>query len=264
MAEPIGSTPVSLERDIILIREARFGRDVREAIADALTRTKGFVDDVKTEYTTIQGLYQGVTEDVTSLKGLYDGVVKDVTKLKGYAHDEYSGFVPMTTTTPIGLEEKWLVYRWLDGTTSYDKVKANPSLAGTDIQIGNSVYTYAPVSTEDNGQIKAGSGALIFKELAYEDGATNKKGHYTPCGYFAVKRVGSDRYSGLTLYDEEESVIDPDSEGNIEQCAIIYDETYGVNGFVMKDGSKLKTQDLVNALNKITELENRIAALESK
>lgn len=250
MAEPIGSTPVSLERDIILIREARFGRDVREAIADALTRTKGFVDDVKTEYTTIQGLYEGVTEDVT--------------KLKGYAHDGYSGFVPMTTTTPIGLEEKWLVYRWLDGTTSYDKVKANPSLAGTDIQIGNSVYTYAPVSTEDNGQIKAGSGALIFKELAYEDGATNKKGHYTPCGYFAVKRVGSDRYSGLSLYDEEESIIDPDSEGNIEQCAIIYDENYGVNGFIMKDGSKLKTQDLVNALNKIIELEKRIAALESK
>lgn len=250
MAEPIGSTPVSLEQDIVLIREARFGRDVREAIADALTRTKGFVDDVKTEYTTIQGLYEGVVEDVT--------------KLKEYAHDGYSGFVPMTTSTPIGLEEKWLVYRWLDGTTSYDKVKANPSLAGTDIQIGNSVYTYAPVSTEDNGQIKAGSGALIFKELAYEDGATNKKGHYTPCGYFAVKRVGSDHYSGLTLYDEEESIIDPDSEGNIEQCAIIYDEKYGVNGFVMKDGSKLKTQDLVNALSKITELENRISALESK
>lgn len=250
MAEPIGSTPVSLERDIILIREARFGRDVREAIADALTRTKGFVDDVKTEYTTIQGLYEGVTEDVT--------------KLKGYSHDGYSGFVPMTTTSPIGLEEKWLVYQWLDGTTSYDKVKANPSLAGTDVQIGNSVYTYAPISTEDNGLIKAGSGALIFKELAYEDGTTNKKGHYTPCGYFAVKRVGSDRYSGLILCDEEESIIDPDSEGNIEQCAIIYDENYGVNGFVMKDGSKLKTQDLVNALNKITELENRIAALESK
>lgn len=250
MAEPIGSTPVSLERDIILIREARFGRDVREAIADALTRTKGFVDEVKTEYTTIQGLYEGVVEDVT--------------KLKEYAHDGYSGFVPMTTTTPIGLEEKWLVYQWLDGTTSYDKVKANPSLSGTDVQIGNSVYTYAPISTEDNGSIKAGSGALIFKELAYEDGATNKKGHYTPCGYFAVKRVGSDRYSGLTLYDEEESIIDPDSEGNIEQCAIIYDENYGVNGFIMKDGSKLKTQDLVNALNKITELENRIAALESK
>lgn len=250
MAEPIGSTPVSLERDIILIREARFGRDVREAIADALTRTKGFVDDVKTEYTTIQGLYEGVAEDVTALKG--------------YAHDGYSGFVPMTTTTPIGLEEKWLVYRWLDGTTSYDKVKADPSLAGTDIQVGNAVYTYAPVSTEYNGQIKAGSGALIFKELAYEDGATNKKGHYTPCGYFAVKRVGSDRYSGLTLYDEEESVIDPDPEGNIEQCAIIYDENYGVNGFVMKDGSKLKTLDLVSALSKITELENRISALESK
>nr|DAT64154.1 MAG TPA: hypothetical protein [Caudoviricetes sp.] len=250
MAEPIGSTPVSLEQDIILIREARFGRDVREAIADALTRTKGFVDDVKTEYTTIQGLYEGVVEDVT--------------KLKEYAHDGYSGFVPMTTTTPIGLEEKWLVYQWLDGTTSYDKVKANPSLAGTDIQIGNSVYTYAPVSTEDNGQIKAGSGALIFKELAYEDGATNKKGHYTPCGYFSVKRVGSDRYSGLTLYDEEESIINPDSEGNVEQCAIIYDENYGVNGFVMKDGSKLKTQDLVNALSKITDLENRISALESK
>lgn len=250
MAEPIGSTPVSLEQDIVLIREARFGRDVREAIADALTRTKGFVDDVKTEYTTIQGLYEGVVEDVT--------------KLKEYAHDGYSGFVPMTTTTPIGLEEKWLVYRWLDGTTSYDKVKANPSLAGTDIQIGNSVYTYAPVSTEDNGQIKAGSGALIFKELAYEDGATNKKGHYTPCGYFSVKRVGSDRYSGLTLYDEEESIINPDSEGNVEQCAIIYDENYGVNGFVMKDGSKLKTQDLVNALSKITDLENRISALESK
>jgi hypothetical protein len=250
MAEPIGSTPVSLERDIILIREARFGRDVREAIADALTRTKGFVDDVKTEYTTIQGLYEGVTEDVT--------------KLKGYSHDGYSGFVPMTTTSPIGLEEKWLVYQWLDGTTSYDKVKANPSLAWTDVQIGNSVYTYAPIGTEDNGSIKAGSGALIFKELAYEDGATNKKGHYTPCGYFAVKRVGSDRYSGLTLYDEEESIIDPDSEGNIEQCAIIYDENYGVNGFIMKDGSKLKTQDLVNALNKINELENRITALESK
>lgn len=250
MAEPIGSTPVSLEQDIVLIREARFGRDVREAIADALTRTKGFVDDVKTEYTTIQGLYEGVVEDVT--------------KLKEYAHDGYSGFVPMTTTTPIGLEEKWLVYQWLDGTTSYDKVKANPSLAGTDIQIGNSVYTYAPVSTEDNGHIKAGSGALIFKELAYEDGATNKKGHYTPCGYFSVKRVGSDRYSGLTLYDEEESIINPDSEGNIEQCAIIYDENYGVNGFVMKDGSKLKTQDLVNALSKITDLENRISALESK
>lgn len=250
MAEPIGSTPVSLEQDIVLIREARFGRDVREAIADALTRTKGFVDDVKTEYTTIQGLYEEVVEDVT--------------KLKEYAHDGYSGFVPMTTTTPIGLEEKWLVYQWLDGTTSYDKVKANPSLAGTDIQIGNSVYTYAPVSTEDNGQIKAGSGALIFKELAYEDGATNKKGHYTPCGYFSVKRVGSDRYSGLTLYDEEESIINPDSEGNIEQCAIIYDENYGVNGFVMKDGSKLKTQDLVNALSKITDLENRISALESK
>lgn len=250
MAEPIGSTPVSLEQDIVLIREARFGRDVREAIADALTRTKGFVDDVKTEYTTIQGLYEGVVEDVT--------------KLKEYAHDGYSGFVPMTTTTPIGLEEKWLVYQWLDGTTSYDKVKANPSLAGTDIQIGNSVYTYAPVSTEDNGQIKAGSGALIFKKLAYEDGATNKKGHYTPCGYFSVKRVGSDRYSGLTLYDEEESIINPDSEGNVEQCAIIYDENYGVNGFVMKDGSKLKTQDLVNALSKITDLENRISALESK
>ena len=250
MAEPIGSTPVSLEQDIILIREARFGRDVREAIADALTRTKGFVDDVKTEYTTIQGLYEVVAEDVTALKG--------------YAHDGYSGFVPMTTTTPIGLEEKWLVYRWLDGTTSYDKVKANPSLAGTDIQIGNSIYTYAPVSTEDNGQIKAGSGALIFKELAYDDGATNKKGHYTPCGYFAVKRAGSDRYSGLTLYDEEESIIDPDSEGNIEQCAIIYDEHYGVNGFIMKDGSKLKTLDLANALSKIAELENRISALESK
>lgn len=250
MAEPIGSTPVSLEQDIILIREARFGRDVREAIADALTRTKGFVDDVKTEYTTIQGLYEGVVEDVT--------------KLKEYAHDGYSGFVPMTTITPIGLEEKWLVYRWLDGTTSYDKVKANPSLAGTDIQIGNSVYTYAPVRTEDNGQIKVGSGALIFKELAYEDGTTNKKGHYTPCGYFAVKRVGSDRYSGLTLYDDEESIIDPDSEGNIEQCAIIYDENYGVNGFILKDGSKLKTLDLVSALSKITELENRISALESK
>lgn len=250
MAEPIGSTPVSLEQDIILIREARFGRDVREAIADALTRTKGFVDDVKTEYATI--------------KGLYDGVVEDVATLKGYTHDGYSGFVPMTTTTPIGLEEKWLVYRWLDGTTSYDKVKANPSLAGTDIQIGNSVYTYAPIRTEDNGQIKVGSGALIFKELAYEDGTTNKKGHYTPCGYFAVKRVGSDHYSGLTLYDNEESIINPDSEGNIEQCAIIYDENYGVNGFVMKDGSKLKTLDLVSALSKITELENRISALESK
>lgn len=250
MAEPIGSTPVSLEQDIILIREARFGRDVREAIADALTRTKGFVDDVKTEYTTI--------------KGLYDGVVEDVATLKGDAHDGYSGFVPMTTTTPLGLEEKWLVYQWLDGTTSYDKVKADPSLAGTDIQIGNAVYTYAPVATEGNGSVKAGSGALIFKELAYNDGATNEKGHHTPCGYFAVKRVGSDRYSGLTLYDTEEAIIDPDSDGNIEQCAIIYDETYAVNGFVMKDGSILKTQDLANALSKITELENRISAFESK
>lgn len=32
MVESIGTTPVSLERDIILIREARFGRDIREAI----------------------------------------------------------------------------------------------------------------------------------------------------------------------------------------------------------------------------------------
>lgn len=250
MAEPIGSTPTSLEMDITLIREARFGRDVREAIADALTRTKGFVEDVKVEYSTIKGMYEGVAEDVATLKK--------------YANEGYSGFVPMSTTTSLGLEEKWLVYQWLDGTTSYDKVKDDPSLAGTDIQIGNSIYTYSPIVTEDSGQIRAGSGALVFKELAYNNGATNAKGHYTPCGYFAVKRIGSDRYSGLTLYDEEEEIINADSDGDVEQCAILYDESYGVNGFVMKDGSKLKTKDLVSALSKITELENRIAALESK
>ena len=130
---------------------------------------------------------------------------------------------------------------------------AAPSLEGTEIQIGDAVYTY----TADELQ----PGRLDFKEYisGCEVGTVNKYGHNKPCGY-SVARKG-DAIVRLVLFDEDESAISEDADGDIEQCAILYSKSYGVKGFRTDAGTKLYLADL---LSRIDVLEQKVQQLESK
>ena len=61
MADLIPSAQGSLEQDILLVKEARFGRDVRGAIAEGFELLSGAVTNTKEQVTTI-------STDVDSIK----------------------------------------------------------------------------------------------------------------------------------------------------------------------------------------------------
>lgn len=162
-----------------------------------------------------------------------------VSKLETYAHTIVAGFVPMFSEDGVnGLN--WSIYRWADGTTTFDKIKQNPDLAGTEILIGTSVYKYSNAIVGDDGVVPFGCGHLEFQRMieGTEDGVINDKGHHLPCGYAAIKGRGSETFNSLTLYDENENVIQADSDGDLEQCAILYDESYSVKGFKIDKNTK--------------------------
>ena len=162
-----------------------------------------------------------------------------VSKLETYAHTIVAGFVPMFSEDGVnGLN--WSIYRWADGTTTFDKIKQNPDLAGTEILIGASVYKYSNVIVGDDGVVPFGCGHLEFQRMVdgTEDGVVNERGHHLPCGYAAIKGKGSETFNSLTLYDENENVIQADSDGDLEQCAILYDESYSVKGFKIDKNTK--------------------------
>lgn len=170
-----------------------------------------------------------------------------VSKLETYAHTIVAGFVPMFSEDGVnGLN--WSIYRWADGTTTFDKIKQNPDLAGTEILIGASVYKYSNVIVGDDGVVPFGCGHLEFQRMVdgTEDGVVNERGHHLPCGYAAIKGKGSETFNSLTLYDENENVIQADSDGDLEQCAILYDESYSVKGFkIDKNTKKVYLSDYV-------------------
>lgn len=162
-----------------------------------------------------------------------------VSKLETYAHTIVAGFIPMFSEDGVnGLN--WSIYRWADGTTTFDKIKQNPDLAGTEILIGTSVYKYSNAIVGDDGVVPFGCGHLEFQRMieGTEDGVINDKGHHLPCGYAAIKGRDSETFNSLTLYDENENVIQTDSDGDLEQCAILYDESYSVKGFKIDKNTK--------------------------
>ena len=162
-----------------------------------------------------------------------------VSKLETYAHTIVAGFIPMFSEDGVnGLN--WSIYRWADGTTTFDKIKQNPDLAGTEILIGTSVYKYSNAIVGDDGVVPFGCGHLEFQRMieGTEDGVINNKGHHLPCGYAAIKGRDSETFNSLTLYDENENVIQADSDGDLEQCAILYDESYSVKGFKIDKNTK--------------------------
>ena len=162
-----------------------------------------------------------------------------VSKLETYAHTIVAGFVPMFSEDGVnGLN--WSIYRWADGTTTFDKIKQNPDLAGTEILIGTSVYKYSNAIVGDDGVVPFGCGHLEFQRIVdgTEDSVVNERGHHLPCGYAAIKGRGSETFNSLTLYDENENVIQADSDGDLEQCAILYDESYSVKGFKIDKNTK--------------------------
>lgn len=162
-----------------------------------------------------------------------------VSKLETYAHTIVAGFIPIFSEDGVnGLN--WSIYRWADGTTTFDKIKQNPDLAGTEILIGTSVYKYSNAIVGDDGVVPFGCGHLEFQRMieGTEDGVINDRGHHLPCGYAAIKGKGSETFNSLTLYDENENVIQADSDGDLEQCAILYDESYSVKGFKIDKNTK--------------------------
>lgn len=226
MADLIPSAQGSLEQDILLVKEARFGRDVRGAIAEGFELLSGAVTNTKEQVTT-------VSTDVDNIKEKMGRVIP--------------GFTSRYESGSSGIN--YPVYRWMNGETTYDKITANPSLEGTDIQIGDQIFTY------ESGSANSFPGRIVFKEYVSgcEIGTVNKYGHSMPCGYkTSVKSTGE--IVRLVLFDENEEVISADSDGDIEQCAILYDGKYGVKGFKTDANTKVYIQDLLD----------RIAALEAK
>lgn len=226
MADLIPSAQGSLEQDILLVKEARFGRDVRGAIAEGFELLNGSVTNTKEQITTI-------STDVDSIKEKMGRVIP--------------GFTSRYESGSSGIN--YPVYRWMNGETTYDKITDNPDLEGTDIQIGDQIYTY------ESGSDKSFPGRIVFKEYVSgcENGVINKYGHSMPCGYKVTKKTTGEIVR-LVLFDENEEIISADSDGDIEQCGILYDSHYGVKGFKTDTGTKVYIQDLLD----------RIAALEAK
>lgn len=226
MADFIPSAQGSLEQDILLVKEARFGRDVRGAIAEGFELLSGAVGNTKDQITT-------VSTDVDSIKDKMGRVIP--------------GFTSRYESGSSGIN--YPVYRWMNGETTYDKITANPSLEGTDIQIGDQIFTY------ESGSANLFPGRIVFKEYVSgcEIGTVNKYGHSMPCGYRVITKTTGEIIR-LVLLDENEEIIPADSDGDIEQCGILYDDHYGVKGFKTDPNTKVYIQDLLD----------RIAALEAK
>lgn len=226
MADLIPSAQGSLEQDILLVKEARFGRDVRGAIAEGFELLSGAVTNTKEQVTTI-------STDVDSIKEKMGRVIP--------------GFTSRYEPSSSGIN--YPVYRWMNGETTYDKITADPSLEGTDIQIGDQIFTY------ESGSANSFPGRIVFKEYVSgcEIGTVNKYGHSMPCGYKVTTKTTGEIIR-LILFDENEEIISADSDGDIEQCGILYDDHYGVKGFKTDPSTKVYIQDLLD----------RIAALEAK
>lgn len=216
MADILPTAQGTLAGDIEQIKEARFGRDVRASIAEALELIGG-----------TGGMIEKITTTVTEQENKFTDILRNNT----------TGWISVGGLYPI--------YQWLDGTTSLDKVNADPSLKGTDVTINGDIYTY---SSYDGTP-----GALVFKEhqtSSTPSGFSNKYGHPLACGYSYKGGTGE----RLRLYNTDEELIQPDTDGDLEQCAILYDQNYGVKGFKTDKNTKVYIQDLLN----------RIAALEAK
>lgn len=226
MADLIPSAQGSLEQDILLVKEARFGRDVRGAIAEGFELLSGVVTNTKEQVMT-------VSTDVDSIKEKMGRVIP--------------GFTSRYESGSSGIN--YPVYRWMNGETTYDKITADPSLEGTDIQIGDQIFTY------ESGSANLFPGRIVFKEYVSgcEIGTVNKYGHSMPCGYKVTTKTTGEIIR-LILFDENEEIISADSDGDIEQCGILYDDHYGVKGFKTDPSTKVYIQDLLD----------RIAALEAK
>lgn len=237
MADIMDTAQGTISGDVAQIRSAIYGREVRASIAEAIELLDSSSQDAAQKADTAQ----------TSAAGNADAIAAIQEKMGRITPGFTSRFEPGST----GIN--YPVYRWMNGETSYDKVTADPSLKGTEIQIGDAIYTY----TADELQ----PGRLDFKEYisGCEVGTVNKYGHNKPCGY-SVARKG-DAIVRLVLFDEDESAISEDADGDIEQCAILYSKSYGVKGFRTGADTKLYLADL---LSRIAALEQKVQQLESK
>lgn len=171
-----------------------------------------------------------------------------VSKLETYAHTIVAGFVPMFSEDGVnGLN--WSIYRWADGTTTFDKIKQNPDLAGTEILIGTSVYKYSNAIVDNDGVVPFGCGHLEFQRIVdgTEDGVVNERGHHLPCGYFITENISGDK--DMVLYDPDENRITADADGDLEQCAVLYGEDNTVKGFRVGKDKKVYLSDILRRLD---------------
>ena len=143
----------------------------------------------------------------------------------------------------------WTVYRWADGTTTFDRIRENPALAGTEIILGNARYRYANAVVGEDGVVPAFCGRLEFQGIVdgTEDGVVNERGHHLPCGYFITESTSGDEE--LVLYDADENRIAADADGDLEQCAVLYGEDNTVKGFRIGKDKKVYLSDLLRRLD---------------
>lgn len=216
----------SISGDVEKIRKALYGREVRASIAEAIELLDA--QDTKRDDATAE----------------LEQKVKDLVTLE---NADKMGFLNIQSTEGSGAYR--LIYRFADGTTTVDRVNADPALAGTEIILGTSIYTYAA------------SGWLSYVgEVGGTMGQVNRLNHHMPCGF---KRItGTDGVERVMLLDEDEQRIPADRDGDVEQCGILYNTNgTAVRGVRLDKDTKLYFDNLVS---RIAALEEALAARKNE
>ena len=130
--------------DVAQIRTAIYGREVRASIAEAIELLDSSIngdgeDSLKSRLAALQAELEALRKEAESVPNLQERLQaseaklttlqEDIRTLQNHAHNIDAGFVPMFEAGHSGLN--WTVYRWADGTTTFDRIRENPALAGT-------------------------------------------------------------------------------------------------------------------------------------
>lgn len=248
--------------DVAQIRTAIYGREVRASIAEAIELLDSSVngdgeDSLKSRIAALQAELEALRKEAESVPDLQErlqaaeakltALQEDIKTLQNHAHNIDAGFVPMFEAGHSGLN--WTVYRWADGTTTFDRIRENPALAGTEIILGNARYRYANAVVGEDGVVPVFCGRLEFQGIVdgTEDGVVNERGHHLPCGYFITESTSGDEE--LVLYDADENRIAADADGDLEQCAVLYGEDNTVKGFRVGKDKKVYLSDMLRRLD---------------
>ena len=128
--------------DVAQIRTAIYGREVRASIAEAIELLDSSIngdgeDSLKSRLAALQAELEALRKEAESVPNLQERLQaaeaklttlqEDIRTLQNHAHNIDAGFVPMFEAGHSGLN--WTVYRWADGTTTFDRIRENPALA---------------------------------------------------------------------------------------------------------------------------------------